>query len=315
MNPLGMFTEGKRLHEYSSKNYLLMSGKLIPEFDKRRNIRDMFSRKPSLVSSKSSLIEDLAATPAPFQAGMPDTVLPSDEKVRAEVITMTETVPILPPAPATAQMPSPRTKPASVKRQKSETSAPPAKRTKSGPTSTSNGTGKGQKSLIGFFKPKTAQSNGIDKARGDDTEAKQVDPLEMAALTKFTEPEPSAASLDAPTTPDAASGIRGGQGVEYDDPGETVSPATSRFSEDSLKPPASKQSWNKLFAKPVAPMCEHDEPCKSMLTKKKGTNQGRSFWMCNRPLGPSGQKEKGTQWRCGTFIWCSDWNGSNATNG
>jgi AP endonuclease-2 len=50
-----------------------------------------------------------------------------------------------------------------------------------------------------------------------------------------------------------------------------------------------------------------------MQTKKKGSNQGRSFWMCARPLGPSGQKEKGTEWRCGTFIWSSDWqNGKGA---
>lgn len=75
-------------------------------------------------------------------------------------------------------------------------------------------------------------------------------------------------------------------------------------------PIVSKESWQGLFRKKAAPLCEgHEEPCKSMLTKKKGENQGRSFWMCARPLGPSGQKEKNTQWRCGTFIWCSDWKG------
>jgi AP endonuclease-2 len=62
-----------------------------------------------------------------------------------------------------------------------------------------------------------------------------------------------------------------------------------------------------LFARPIAPKCEHDEPCKTMLTRKPGVNCGRSFWMCNRPLGPSGKQEKGTQWRCNTFIWASDW--------
>ena len=68
-----------------------------------------------------------------------------------------------------------------------------------------------------------------------------------------------------------------------------------------------KKSWGKLFKKPVAPKCEHGEPCKTMLTKKPGVNCGRSFWMCNRPLGPSGNKERNTQWRCQTFIWASDW--------
>ena len=34
--------------------------------------------------------------------------------------------------------------------------------------------------------------------------------------------------------------------------------------------------------------------------------------MCARPLGPSGEKDrnKGSQWSCGTFIWGSDWSGS-----
>jgi AP endonuclease-2 len=36
---------------------------------------------------------------------------------------------------------------------------------------------------------------------------------------------------------------------------------------------------------------------------------GRSFFMCARPLGPSGDKEQGTEFRCRTFIWSSDWNG------
>lgn len=74
-------------------------------------------------------------------------------------------------------------------------------------------------------------------------------------------------------------------------------------------PIQSKESWLKLFTKPAPPLCEgHEEPCKTMLTKKNGMNRGRSFWMCARPLGPSGEKEKHTQWRCHTFIWCSDWN-------
>ena len=53
MNPAGMFKDGKRLREYSMKNLLPLSGKLIPEFDRRRNIRDMFSRKPSLPTAQS----------------------------------------------------------------------------------------------------------------------------------------------------------------------------------------------------------------------------------------------------------------------
>ncbi|KAK2075131.1 hypothetical protein P8C59_009283 [Phyllachora maydis] len=49
--------------------------------------------------------------------------------------------------------------------------------------------------------------------------------------------------------------------------------------------------------------------CVSLVTKKTGVNCGRSFYMCSRPLGPSGDKEIGTEFRCRTFIWSSDWSG------
>ena len=77
-----------------------------------------------------------------------------------------------------------------------------------------------------------------------------------------------------------------------------------------------RQEWSRLFSKPIAPLCEsHSEPCKAMLARKPGVNCGRSFWMCARPLGPSGAKERGTQWRCPTFVWCSEWNGHAAAAG
>jgi AP endonuclease 2 len=46
--------------------------------------------------------------------------------------------------------------------------------------------------------------------------------------------------------------------------------------------------------------------------KLTGYHIGRSFYICPRPLGPSGEKEKNSEWRCGTFIWSSDWNSSSA---
>lgn len=91
----------------------------------------------------------------------------------------------------------------------------------------------------------------------------------------------------------------------------SVHSLSSAFDGETVHDPiVSKESWDTLFRKKAAPLCDsHKEPCKSMVTRKKGENQGRSFWMCARPLGPSGQKEKGTEWRCGTFVWCSDWKG------
>lgn len=72
---------------------------------------------------------------------------------------------------------------------------------------------------------------------------------------------------------------------------------------------AAKDSWTKIFSKKPEPRCEgHDEPCILLKTKKPGINCGRQFYICPRPLGPSGSKEKATEWRCGTFVWASDWN-------
>lgn len=107
-----------------------------------------------------------------------------------------------------------------------------------------------------------------------------------------------------------------------------------------IDPVASADQWRTLFAKRTAPRCEHNEPCQKLQTKIKGMNSGRYFWICARlvhdfvvhsfeclkfcalvpcmlmwcrPVGPSGTKERNTQWRCPTFIWASEWNG-NAAN-
>lgn len=51
----GMFKGGIRQREWSTKDLLPMSAKLIPEFDRRRSIRDMFTKKPSLPKGESSV--------------------------------------------------------------------------------------------------------------------------------------------------------------------------------------------------------------------------------------------------------------------
>ncbi len=272
-----------------------MSGKLIPEFDRRRNIRDMFSRKPSLPSQKSlesdqlepaSSISTSLSPPPPF-----NTLQESqwkDQKRLLSISTGSTTGPI-------------RT--AGVKRpQNSEAAAPAPKRSKSGPqAATTNGASRGQQSLKGFFQAKSVAAsvtNGTKDMSNEPANDLPPPPSPVAALSSShagptTVGRSPLASMVAHNTPSVGS-------VE-----EETDPKL-----DEAAAEASKQSWGKLFSKPIAPKCEHDEPCKTMLTKKPGVNCGRSFWMCNRPLGPSGNKEKGTQWRCGTFIWASDWTGS-----
>ena len=265
VNPPGMFEDGVRKQEWLMKNLLPMSGKLIQEFDRRRNIRDMFTRTPSMPKMDST-----EETPAPALRNS-ISLTAVDEKATSPTREDLGT--------------SPSMNKNGKRAARSDPSAPATKKTK--PTSqsaTTNGAGKGQSSLKGFFMAKPA-------------------PVPPSPTNEETIPPPSV-PLSAPDT------------ASFD--GRAESPTTSPTKSDpsvngeALEAAeaasfATQQSWGKLFARPVAPKCDHNEPCKTMLTKKPGVNCGRSFWMCNRPLGPSGQKERGTQWRCGTFIWASDW--------
>lgn len=273
LNPPGTFNNGTRLIPWSSKFFLPMSGKLITEFDRRRSIKDMFSKKPS--TSHVVTVE-----PSPF-------VSPTvDKPVTPEPASQSSST-----QSSTKANPLPETKKALGKRtqQLESSSGSNAKRSKSNGSTTP----KGQKSLKGFFAAKSS-SSGLDGTTDfsqtpTNSQGEERESLPWTSPGKVSQPPSQELSPPPPssTTP----------------PRPTLKPTVS-------DPIATKESWGKLFIKPSVPKCEHDEPCKTMLTKKAGVNCGRSFWMCKRPLGPSGQKEKGTQWRCATFIWCSDWNGN-----
>lgn len=286
MNPLGCFQDGRRLKEYSIKDVPAFSGKLMPEFDKRRTIKDMFSKKPSLTPSASLEVSSTfeaasaltgtasttttttkAITPPPTSAPISD----SPFSISSQVTTATSTA--SPAKPATKRSASDAQSSRSSKRAKNTTSKAAA----SAPT-------QGQQSLKGFFKPKPAL-----------TKADENPPvIDEPPSTSTQEPAPTMPELSAITT----------------QPPTSIADSDITSSEFPAEDPiASKESWSRLFTKPVGPRCEHDLPCKIMKTKKPGFNCGREFWMCTRPLGPSGQKEKGTEWRCGTFIWSSDWRG------
>lgn len=286
MNAPGIFKSGVRLREYSpAQDLRSLSGRLLPEFDKRRSIKDMFSkaRAPS------------KAPPLPLQAS-PDLRAASAGRSNPAVV---------PYAPNTAN--------GSTADQKISLNAPEKRRVSDAPLASSakkskinaaafsqtrSSSGKGQQSLRGFFAPKVSPAK-----------PKPEDPSSQHALDEKP-------SHNAPA------------GSEEDRPPSSFPPPVTP--PPVRDPEASKESWVKLFSKKPPPRCEsHDEPCKSFTTKKPGVNCGRHFWTCSRrvpflgclhtsccstltlssrPLGPSGQKESGTQWRCGTFIWASDWN-------
>lgn len=150
---------------------------------------------------------------------------------------------------------------------------------------------KGQSSLMGFFKPKSTGSP--NKKPVEETTQKSGSRLDGA---------PDSQAENSQTKEDLDSELSRDKIMSED-------------SERVFDPIESKESWSKILGKRVVPKCEHGEDCMSLLTKKPGINCGRSFYMCSRPLGPSGDKEKNTQWRCRTFIWSSDWNQSQSQPG
>lgn len=313
MNPTGMFVDGKRQREYSAaSDPLPLSGKLIPEFFGRRNIRDMFARKPSFQQSQST---SASSKEAP-DSGTTTLLEKSPEKdlptpVAANVPVFPATMPLIP-----ASSPSVAGKKRSVAEVSSSKSS---KRTKPGSAAAAPSVvGKGQQSLKGFFKPKAVPAaeteEGEEAQKNNETDSPTLQPA--AEILEVKQPPATydgAASFpsSADSTPrDANTPARL---IELHSNGN--SRLAARNNENVHDPVESKESWSKLFTRPAAPRCEgHEEPCITLLTKKPGMNLGRSFWMCPRPLGPSGAKEKNTQWRCQTFIWCSDWN-PNVANG
>ncbi|KAJ4346200.1 Class II abasic (AP) endonuclease [Ascochyta clinopodiicola] len=287
MNPSGMFRDGVRLREYdAAKDLPPLSGKLLTEFNKRQNIRDMFSRKPTIpkpmnaftFSSPDTTLEGATDT-SPKQGADKGSGFPGATNMLST--TNNQVV------QATSPLNSPE------KRRASASASPnrSIKRSKA-PNPTHNYNAKGQQSLKGFFqsRPKAPGSNpgattttsitSVTAANGD---AGQSSSGNRAEITPPPAAPPAASVSQTTTSPFLVC-----------DPGAAQQ--------------ASKEGWTKLFSKRPSPRCEgHAEPCISLTTKKPGVNRGRQFWMCPRPIGPSGQKESGTQWRCGTFIWASDW--------
>ncbi len=300
INPSGMFLHGNRCRDYSTKDILPSSGRLIPEFDGRRSIRQMFTQKPSLTTSQSAETRsdnsgiDVArlAPEQPFH--IKSQGFENIDIVRADV-----------------ESSSPQTKKHAVGDEPNKL----AKRLKSSTVSSADLTeSKGQQSLKGFFKPKPttiSDSNASAQASG------RCDPKENVSMpASVSSAERSSKRKHPDMTPHMNVSKISPLGQSAADDLERVDSQSSKtvgFSNVDTTtvhdPVESKDSWSKLFTKPPPPRCEgHNEPCISLLTKKSGMNCGRSFWMCPRPLGPTGQKERNTQWRCQTFIWCSDWN-------
>lgn len=287
-----MFKGGERQKEYSNQYILPTSGRLLPEFDvdKRRSIKDMFARKPPSMPprspSKSSAVENLTA------AGHIEQVLPAPSQIDSD------DVPTMPDDISASK---------AMSRKRPPPPPPvPAKRSKSAAVPNAASTA-GQKTLKGFFKPKAAGNSASSQS-----------PTKVSSFGTLNSDAGKLSSKNCTT--DDSSTAEATQTTAF--PLDTQSAGTwdslipsspNKLDNDTvIDPIASKEDWSKLFTKKPVPRCDsHEEPCISLTTKKPGMNRGRAFWICPRPLGPNGEKEKGTQWRCPTFIWASDWNGSS----
>nr|OQO29644.1 hypothetical protein B0A51_02252 [Rachicladosporium sp. CCFEE 5018] len=301
-----------------------LSAKRMQEFDKRRSIKSMFAGSSVKVAQPVAntvseqkieqmdmqverVVEESSLPPiTPVQSPGAFDLAPAGPRSTgsAQSQTSLQPVPQLKPIVNLKRKPPVETSPRVMKRQKSNS------------TTQSHARPSGQQSLRGFFR--SASGNGTSE---DTTSASTFG----ASIGQLNDQLPLTTSVGELTAGECTSDDGAIQTKKSKLEGRAVStadtaspaPAMSQRSPAREASPtnfearaATHHSWNSLFSKPAAPLCEsHDEPCKSMQTKKKGSNQGRSFWMCARPLGPSGQKESGSEWRCGTFIWCSDWGG------
>ncbi|KAF3403851.1 hypothetical protein F1880_010170 [Penicillium rolfsii] len=295
MNPPGTFKNGERQQEYSSQWMLPGSGRLLPEFDvdKRRSIKDMFARKPApSLSRASSTASAIDKTPVTL-----------DTEANALQSPTPNEKPPNPSAPSQIQPSN------TLSRKRSQpVPATSVKRSKSSATPSASTAAAGQKTLKGFFKPKPVGGSASSKSPLDSTKCNNQSSYDGTSSPSKNRTNTSLITNTAGTT------------FQPFEPGADTHSSTAATSSTQsspsksqpdtfIDPIVSKEDWNKLFTKKPAPRCDsHQEPCVSLTTKKPGMNRGRAFWICPRPLGPSGEKEKGTQWRCPTFIWASDWN-------
>lgn len=284
MNPDGMFRDGRRVRSWEQRDALPLSAKLIPDFDRRQNIRDMFTRK----ASQATPSQAPTPTPTPKDAQkVPDIESAGVDKGTDNTAASSGTAATgaggesalyfgstkgLPPTPSpgpVAQEPVPLAKRSSEGL--AEAAAPAAKKSKNSAESSKAKVANGQRTLQGFFKPKN-------------TSTKQPPPASALAqpFSAGRSQMPSRATQTPATATAAASVLAANGGLSNP---LAPSPATSTPQEMSpakmpvspgrvFDPIEAKESWSKLLGKRVVPKCEHDEPCISLVTKKPGMNCG-----------------------------------------
>lgn len=261
VNPPGMFTNGQRTREWSQQDTLPLSARLIPEFDRRQSIRDMFFRKSESAANQSSMLENPSITQRRGIHQSPKPIVSPNLGPQQRPVSITADY--IPkkrtegPRVLNLQSPSPHKRPSVL------TSAARSSKRPRHASDKNSLPDSGQRTLRGFFKPMGPtteafgeESMGLhepDAAKGD---AKVADDLL----------EPSVLSDNQALIP------RRLLSPEIQSLGayEQVVPSPEKV----LDPVEAKESWSKLLARRVPPLCEHGEPCLSLVTKKPGVNCG-----------------------------------------
>jgi AP endonuclease 2 len=262
MNPSGMFKDGERLREWSPKDLLPQSAKLIPEFDRRRNIKDMFFKKGAPSSSTASTATAAEKELKPDE----DAILVVDSQTsipESSISTwdLSESTPDqFGPATSTQSTEFPRKREASPGKATSR----PMKKPKASLSKESSKSGLAQSSLTGFFKPK--QTASPKKPDGISNDVQTADRQGKSPATIM------AVRIDS-TGGKEKGANRNGKMEMLDD--DTQALLTEAQNDGKVFDPIeNKESWSKLLGKRIPPRCEHNEPCISLLTKKAGINCG-----------------------------------------
>lgn len=258
MNPPSMFNQGRRIREWQRADLLPLSAKLLPGFDRRQSIRDMFTKKagPSTLAHPSppswptsvSVVKSIGAertaptvtgtTQQPCDNGTPHSAIVPETLGRGHSSGLAAPVESSPPTKRPAGAIPSLSRPQKRGKVESRKNSP------------------GQMTLQGFFTPtsvttpKTAHSSNPDSTK-------------------------PGLGLDQSNNNSAALPHRNGAEKKTSlNPPPELSASSDMFSEKVFDAVESKDQWSKLLKKREAPRCEHGEPCISLTTKKPGVNCG-----------------------------------------
>ena len=149
-----MFKNGVRQRDCTLKETPVFSARLLPNFNRRQNIKDMFTRRPSLLTAAISINSDDNRTKPPSHSPNDSAALSSSDRSLTNGDASQKMGGLMDSSQESAKLQSPeRKRPAP-----SPSPVQTAKRSKSTATNKSALVlAKGQKSLKGFFKSKTVE--------------------------------------------------------------------------------------------------------------------------------------------------------------